>query len=477
MILFNKLKKPIYLYAYLLLFGVLTGHGAEPNNPSEIIPAGTRMTIPLTVMEQYQAEKGWGMPFNYLSYHYAIPMPSTLIKEEGTYYVPLSYTSKKDKKNKIIMMDLMNVQMDAKYNFTTLRSINVNKTILRSKRKNIKLKDFDFAKDNQIQAVELCSECIFEYFDSNTKNLQKFINMAIAPSYLFSAVISRFCRTCGKVLVNDFINYVEQRAKEENIPSGIFFAIMYKESSGDCNKRNTQKNVEDSIGLFQMNQIGGSTKLKQCPKKKPPNIESKKMKAACYKGKYKTKGNSICNPNYETDKFNKNQVCLNNPYCNFEEALSLLNCKWFTVHKDKCINPIKEVKQVCVPNKTIPPMPRKAWSNMNINEKDLWRQTLMAYNTITYLKEAKKELKVTKKFRTWEIIRMYVHLLCLGNNEGRNPNKGACTNLNYVEKLAGWEREEIKGHSLIENWDQYRKNHKKIHCPKIQTAKIETIRF
>ena len=106
------------------------GHGAEPNNPSEIIPAGTRMTIPLTVMEQYQAEKGWGMPFNYLSYHYAIPMPSTLIKEEGTYYVPLSYTSKKDKKNKIIMMDLMNVQMDAKYNFTTLRDtyiIRVNK--------------------------------------------------------------------------------------------------------------------------------------------------------------------------------------------------------------------------------------------------------------------------------------------------------------------------------------------------------------
>ena len=128
---------------YLLLFWISTGYGAEPNSLSEIIPAGTRMTIPLAVMEQYQAEEGWGMPFNYLSYHYAIPMPSTLIKEEGTYYVPLSYISEKDKKHKIIMMDLMNVQMDEKYNFTTLRPINVNQTISGLERQNIILKDFN----------------------------------------------------------------------------------------------------------------------------------------------------------------------------------------------------------------------------------------------------------------------------------------------------------------------------------------------
>ena len=135
------MKKSLF-YICLLIFCTSKGHGTEitseaiststteitseaiststAEKSSEIIPTGTRMTIPSFIIEQYQAEKGWGMPFNYLAYNYAIPLPSTLIKEEGSYYVPLSYMSQNNEQN-IVIMDLMNIKMVDENLFITIR--------------------------------------------------------------------------------------------------------------------------------------------------------------------------------------------------------------------------------------------------------------------------------------------------------------------------------------------------------------------
>ena len=98
----------------------ITPTSTTEKSSEEIIPTGTRMTIPSAIMEQYQAEEGWGMPFYYLSYHYATPLPSILIKEEGSYYVPLSYMSQ-NKEQKIVIIDLMNVKMVDENLFITIR--------------------------------------------------------------------------------------------------------------------------------------------------------------------------------------------------------------------------------------------------------------------------------------------------------------------------------------------------------------------
>ena len=326
-----------------------------------ILPKNTRMVIPKPILEEFKKDsKSWNKPSSYLSRYYSFAGPSLREEdqdEESTYYFPLSRADGEGvgQAGEIVLVDIMNLtkMKEDENTFITVQDGIVM--------------PFIFNEDAQTEGGTLCIKCVeqdigFTESDKsewNLENIIKVMNRARVIDKLtlkMKTIIINFCDTCGGK-INDFVNYVEKRSQEEKIPSEIIFALMYKESKGSCSAINEHEvdasAYEDvkyaDVGILQLN-TENSTELKECIKGDILSKEPKRMKNACKKDKY-ISGGTACNPEYKID-VDKTTVCLNNPYCNFEEALNVINCKWLSVHKNRCKedshNPFSlEMKEIC----------------------------------------------------------------------------------------------------------------------------------
>ncbi len=205
------------------------------------------------------------------------------------------------------------------------------------------------------------------------------------------------------------------------------------------------------------------------------------IKEVCQQNHYRTMKGLTCNPEYKQD-IDSSKTCLNNPYCGFEEALRTLNCKWLNIHKDKCEKPTNEIKPVCNDhghyNNHSPKMPDKPWSEMSTTEKNLWRYTIMGYQTERYISDATQaiinmspeeinealgmkaeslettdeSLETTKPISSWDKTKIYIlRFFCM-----KGKIQGACMNISYVENITGDKHD--KNPSYIDKWNEYKKN-------------------
>ncbi len=271
----------------------------------------------------------------------------------------------------------------------------------------------------------------------------------------FSSIPSVFCEKCHGVDVGKFFQHIEQRANEEKVPAAIMFAFMLRESNGDCNAGGDSKR---SFGLFQLN-ITNSTKLKPCAQNELSDLNVQQMADVCKKGQYRKEG-------YPKAKGR----CLNNPYCNFEEAIHLLKEKW----------------DMTVVNKGIDKPTETDWVEMGKEGRNLWRNAIIAYNGAGYLASAEhwmKEKGLSSHLDNWEIKRMFFVKSYLYNKSdyeqcGRSdsPEDKRCRaqynpekiihNLAYVERITGREKKGGLINSSMCQWVQFDNNNPDLSCNK-----------
>ena len=271
----------------------------------------------------------------------------------------------------------------------------------------------------------------------------------------FSSVPTVFCKECYGVDVNDFFQHIEKRAKEEKVPSAIMFAFMLRESNGDCNAK--PPNDENSFGLFQLN-IKNSTKLEPCASNELSDLSTQEMEDVCEKG-YRKAG-------YPQEKGR----CLNNPYCNFEEAIHLVNEKW----------------NMRVVNRGVDKPTETDWVEMGSEGRNLWRNAIIAYNRADYLSAAENQMKTPEmqgNLDNWEIKRMFFvknylykkskYEECGTSNsredkrcKARNNPEKIIHNLAYVERITGRETKDGLANSSMCQWLQFKNNNPKLSCNK-----------
>ena len=247
------------------------------------------------------------------------------------------------------------------------------------------------------EAVANCTECSLKE-DEIIKGLKAIVTTVDkykkAKEGGFTAVLKKFCNTCKPVNISDFIKYVKERSKNKNIPPEIFFSLMMQESTGACTALN-DSDSDHSVGLLQLNMDSpGSTCLNKCTSDLSQS-SSEQLQTACQNGNYR-KGNK-CKKGTVKDCLDcqdsgKPLICLNNPYCNFEESLDLIGRKWD------------------IGNDTIRRPTELNWLEMNKNERNQWRNTIVAYNSKTYMNKAKRKMEEIGIHNTndWEQKRVYV---------------------------------------------------------------------
>ena len=271
----------------------------------------------------------------------------------------------------------------------------------------------------------------------------------------FSTIPAVFCRNCYGVDVNDFFQHIEQRAKEEKVPSAIMFAFMLRESNGDCNAGGDSKK---SFGLFQLN-TKNSTKLEPCASNELSGLNTQQMADVCKKGQYRKEG-------YPKAKGR----CLNNPYCNLEEAIHLLNEKWNMTAVNRGIDK---------PTKT-------DWVEMGDKGRNLWRNTIIAYNGAGYLNSAEVRMGdggLSSVLDNWEVKRMFFvksylynkskYELCGKTNSKKDKDcrakynpKNIIHNLAYVERVTGREMKDGLANSSMCQWLQFKNSNPALSCKK-----------
>ena len=145
-------------------------------------------------------------------------------------------------------------------------------------------------REQDTSAKAPCLECV-EAVSEDVSNVEKFLtdlgtqtDVQIKKK-IVSAVVNEFCQKCAGKDVRAFFSYMEERAKEKNVPKEILFAIMMRESNGDCNV--IQKSTK-CHGLFQLNPTN-STKLRACKKNELKGKTPDQLKSACSKGAYRNK--------------------------------------------------------------------------------------------------------------------------------------------------------------------------------------------
>ncbi len=345
----------------------------------------------------------------------------------------------------------------------------------------------------------------------------------------FKNFANTFCRSCQPVDVKNFINYVKEKSLKQNIPPEIMFSLLMKESRGACgtgpgkncdyqtslvcsdrreNKPGRaeaireynqqcrgQNRIDGSFGLFQLNlrypnlcdyKVRNTCSLQ--------GLNDKALQAACaghsekptcmrYKGnKINNYGECQVEPNLQQAK--EKGVCINNPYCGFEEALHLLKRKFKSEY----------VKAGGVKL----PSPQTQWTDLSPEQRDLFRNAVMAYNSSTALKGSysymkRKNLPSPAEMRKftgmkglsgWELQRMFVlnAAISRANSKGKSkedviqssadqtryrfPNHSKnrdqwldmLANLSYMEQITG---REVKGggkNSLVCQWRSYEDN-------------------
>ena len=314
-----------------------------------------------------------------------------------------------------------------------------------------------------------CVTCIGAKLNASIRQVKGFLHTVnktvknFGEKKNFPSLMSQFCKHCG-VDIQDFIEYVEQRARDEKVPPEILLSIMMRESFGDCNAKGDRKKngTYKSYGLFQLN-VGNSTNLKMCSGSKVPKMNSAQMKQVCQNGDYRKE------KSYKNKKDQFPGRCLNNPYCNFEESIHLLTGEKWAIGNKR--------------NGSTPDKPEgKSWGEMEPEERNLWRNAIIAYNGAAYVKPAEramKSMKIPTFLDNWEIKRMFFVRNYLSNKSeygqcGKsnrsckaryNPQK-IVHNLAYVERIAGRETPESFADSSICQWTQFRKSNLKLSCDK-----------
>ncbi len=304
------------------------------------------------------------------------------------------------------------------------------------------------------EARALCTHCSLP---SQTDNFLQEVDTTVnryTRGKKFQNTINKICETCPNVDINDLIGYIEQRTKSNNVPPEIMFALIIKESSGQCFAEGdkTDSSEHRSIGLFQLF-TKNSTKLRTCKPQELKSMNAQKQKEVCTNGKYRN--NSTYNTtSWEQSPNNrpniKKGVCLDNPYCNFEEALHLLiKEKWRTGN-----------------GRTPIPKGEKSWTEMTSEERNLWRNAIISYNTGSYLKKAEsymKDLNVNSEyFDNWELKRMFFVRQYLGLSTKKK--QFLIGNLAYVERITGREKPGGLAESGICQWTQFRMKNKPLSC-------------
>ena len=498
--------------------------------PTTTLPVGTHLTIPPWIMQQFHTgghANLYGDVLNFTLLNYGVAAPSRENTEKDTYYVPLSRYQKNDykydsydkirissnsrKRKDSIMVDVTKIKiLDSKTPrplkpdpspskapkepktteepssqttlsnegsevakpspqavtppsdvvFVTTEEIDTKKAPPVPVEKPL----VDLSKpataqatcdpaEFQTEAQEHCPKCV-----EQPKVVQEFLNIVDTTTETFTknknfpAVIRGLCDRCEGINVSDFFSYMEERGTAESVPKEILFAIMMRESNGNCEVAGDGRK---SHGLFQLN-ITNSTKLRSCKKGELRGKNHKQMKQACTNGNYRAtnKYKKITHSQSLSKRSNIGaMVCLQNPYCNFEEALHLLKDeKWGIGNGEIDI-----------------PKSKTSWVDLNAEERNQWRNAIIAYNGDFYHQKAKQEMRQNLKLGAnarlddWELKRIFFIKQYLSGSQ--KIKKGLIHNLAYVESIAGRETEQGMVKSSICQWAQFRKNNKSMACP------------
>ena len=301
-----------------------------------------------------------------------------------------------------------------------------------------------------VDCVGLNKEQTNSFLNEVSKSVRNFANKR------FSTIPAEFCENCHGVDVGEFFRHIEQRANEEKVPAGIMFTFILRESNGNCDIKSGGD--EKSFGLFQLN-TENSTKLKPCAHNELSGLSTQQMADVCKKGQYRREG-------YPKAKGR----CLNNPYCNFEEAIHLFNEKWDRPKVNKGVDRPTETD----------------WMEMGKEGRNLWRNAIIAYNGDYYLGEAEKEMKkegVSSHLDNWEVKRMFFVRRYLYNKSkysscgtsnsqvdrrcrARYRPQNIVHSLAYVERITGRETEDGLMNSSMCQWVQFKNSNPDLSCKK-----------
>lgn len=317
--------------------------------------------------------------------------------------------------------------------------------------------------DRSTEAIAPCVKCNGEERDFLTE-VGNTVNTFVDRKN-FSSVISKMCDDCSGIDINDLVEYIEDRSQSEDVPPEIMFAIMLRESNGACNATGDSGK---SFGLFQLN-TKNSTKLRACERNELERQSAGAQKQACVDGAYRTDSRyrqvTYPNPrrNLPGTPFNQRPnigtgVCLNNPYCNFEEALHLLKEEKWPIGNKRVGN-----------GRSIPKPSGKSWVEMSGEERNLWRNAIIAYNGDHYHGKAKGAMKEYgvdhDHFDDWEQKRIYFVRQYLDNpNTNNSSAQGFIHNLAYMERIAGREVRGGLAQSSICQWTKFRTQNRTLSC-------------
>ena len=318
--------------------------------------------------------------------------------------------------------------------------------------------------DSQTEAGSTCVDCAAgKAMETKTKDFLNIVQRKTQEwdkGKNFASVITEFCNKCqGMVDVGDFFSYMEQRAGESHVPKEILFAIMMRESNGNCVVKGDGDN---SYGLFQLN-LKNSTKLRACKRDELKDKTHSQMKKACTGGAYRKKS-KYKSGNFEPVSQRPNigaMICLENPYCNFEEALHLLKDeKWKSIGNKKADGSFHPI-----------PKGKKSWVDLTVEERNRWRNAIIAYNGDVYHLPAKRAMKqalgIDANLDNWELKRMFFirrYLELKNKPEGWKTAEGLVHNLAYVERITGREAQGGLANSSICKWAKFRKENPKPSC-------------
>ena len=475
-------------------------------NPAMTVPTGTSLMVPPWIKAQYiqmlnQQEAlstySAGNLLDFLVSNYSQAAPSTRTEESSTFYLPLlkasyldeydsddNYFSKTEyydttslkfketKDNNPVLITTRpeqptkNRAVLGEVRTTPIQSKKPSKAPAPQKDKANQAEVSDSriqgqplsyqsqncqAEDQETEAGAPCADCNNINKDQDLENFISEVSHTVKRQKRakgrnpFRHLTANFCKSCQPVEFADFFKYVNARAKESRIPPEIFFSIMLQESTGLCGAV-AQNRTEGSFGLFQLNtKSPGSTCLKGCRKNISLHFSQDQLKQACINGNYRSSckrrhRNGVCTSCRNTTQ----NICLTNPYCNFEESLNLMKRKWQHRNKRK-------------------PMPtNKTWMEMNPHERNLWRNAVIAYNGAGYVVQAERAMPRATNKNNWEQKRLYFLKSYLRQPDKRKKN--VIHNLAYVERITGREIPCGSKDSIINEWLNYAKKPSSLSC-------------
>ena len=390
--------------------------------------------------------------------------------------------------------------------------------------------DEGYKPDDTTEAGTDCMQCMVQLESAITGHNE--IGISISDVNTFLPVVDRevasyreakgdnpykdlminFCNECGDATISEFTKYMRERSKDLNIPMEILMALGLRESVGmcssgpgrDCTRNSgevckngvpeyncTRARDEDgSFGFYQLNLKNSCEfRVSRMCKEGWKKFSDELLKRAC--PKYPAYGESVisqigcikpsgsnafdlqqCRKYYGGPRNKKPGTCLNNPYCSLEEAITLLNRKWFG--KGFANNGSKpEIKSNGKP---------QSWTEMSREDRDKWRNAILAYNGYHVGKDVENYIEAKRgdgtltddlapmQLKGWELKRQLV-LTSVIYNQGNQQRKkqdviqtaddqklymrggvNIVENLAFMERITGREKDSGMHDSGICQW-------------------------